>query len=95
MPRTTSDVLDHRAEADRGVGEWLAAAREKAGLTQLAAARAVGLRQSAIAKMERGKRRLHFLEGLRLLAIYDVDIRELDRFRSGPGTTERPEPGMR
>lgn len=77
MPRTRSSVLERRAEADRDLGERLAAAREKAGLTQLAAAKALGLPQSAIAKIERGKRQLRFLEGLRLAQLYGIDCLDL------------------
>jgi transcriptional regulator with XRE-family HTH domain len=81
VPRTKSSVLEGRAAVDRGLGECLARARVGAGLTQLAAARAVGLPQSAIAKMEGGKRQLRFLEGVRLAGIYGVDCRDLDPAR--------------
>jgi transcriptional regulator with XRE-family HTH domain len=70
--------LDDRARADRGLGERLAAARERAGLTQLAAARALGVPQSTIAKLERGKRQLRFLEGLQLAKLYGVMPTSLD-----------------
>lgn len=78
MPRTRSELLEGRAQADRSLGERLAAAREQAGMTQLAAAKAIGLPQSAVAKLERGKRRLLFLEGLRLADLYGLECRDLD-----------------
>ena len=78
MPRTSSERLEGRAQADRSLGARLAAAREKAGMTQLAAAKAIGLPQSAVAKLERGKRRLLFLEGLRLANLYGVVPTDLD-----------------
>jgi Helix-turn-helix. len=83
VPRTRSETLEDRAQADRLLGERLAVARQKAGLTQLAAAKALGLPQSAIAKLERGRRQLRFLEGLRLAEIYSIDCRELDPDRGG------------
>lgn len=78
MPRTRSSVLIDHAEASRRLGSRLAAAREKAGLSQLAAAKAIGVPQSVIGKLERGRRQLHFLEALRLAALYGVDCRDID-----------------
>jgi len=77
MPQTRSSVLAARAEDGRRLGERLAAARGQAGLSQLAAARALGIPQSVIAKLELGKRQLLFLEALRLAGLYGVDCREL------------------
>jgi transcriptional regulator with XRE-family HTH domain len=73
MPRTRSTVLAERLEAARGLGTRLAAARTQAGLTQAAAAKALGIPQSRVAKLELGMRQLGFLEGLRLATLYDVD----------------------
>jgi DNA-binding XRE family transcriptional regulator len=78
MPETRSSVLLDRAEAARLLGRRLAALREKAGLTQLAAARALSAPQSAIAKLESGRRQLRFLEAVRLAALYGVDCAEFD-----------------
>lgn len=85
MPRTSSELREDRAQADRRLGERLAAAREKAGLTQLGAAKAIGLPQSAIAKIERGRRQLRFLEGLRLAELFGVECRDLDADSVRPG----------
>ena len=41
-------------------------------MSQLDAARALGVPQSAIAKLELGLRQLRFTEGLRLATIYGV-----------------------
>jgi transcriptional regulator with XRE-family HTH domain len=65
-------------EAARGLGTRLAAAREQAGLTQAAAAVALGIPQSRIAKLELGLRQLGFLEGLRLTALYAVGCHDLE-----------------
>lgn len=70
----------------RRLGSRLAAAREKAGLTQLAAAKMMGIPQSRIAKVELGTRQLGFLEGLRLAEVYGIDCRHLD-----PRPNGRPE----
>lgn len=77
MPRTRSTVLAQRAEAGRILGQRLAAARAQAGLTQLSVAKALGVPQSAIAKLERGRRQLYFAEGLRLAELYGIDCRDL------------------
>jgi transcriptional regulator with XRE-family HTH domain len=78
VPRTRDDVVVERAEAARSLGSRLANARLKAGLSQLAAAKALGVPQSRIAKLERGKRQLQFLEALRLAALYGVDCGDFD-----------------
>ncbi len=78
MPRTRSSVLSERAEGGRRLGERLAAARGQAGLSQLAAARALGIPQSVIAKLELGKRQLLFLEALRLAKLYGIDCGDLE-----------------
>jgi transcriptional regulator with XRE-family HTH domain len=77
VPRTREVVVIERAEAGLVLGARLAKAREKAGLSQAAAAKALGVPQSRIAKLERGKRQLQFLEALRLAALYGVDCASL------------------
>jgi transcriptional regulator with XRE-family HTH domain len=72
MPRTRIAVQTARADEARAVGQRLAAAREAAGLTQLAAARRLGVPQTAIAKLELGQRQLRFVEGIRLAGMYGV-----------------------
>jgi ribosome-binding protein aMBF1 (putative translation factor) len=78
MPRTRSAVLAERAEGARDLGRRLAAAREQAGLSQAAAAKALGIPQSRVAKLELGMRQLGFLEGIRLAALYGVECRDVD-----------------
>jgi DNA-binding XRE family transcriptional regulator len=92
MPRTRATVLAERAEAARGLGTRLAGAREQAGLTQAAAARAIGIPQSRIAKLELGLRQLGFLEGLRLAALYRVECGDLDPFAMAPPEEAQSEP---
>ena len=84
MPETRSSVLLGRAEEARRLGRRLATVREKADLTQLGAARALGTPQSTIAKLESGRRQLRFLEALRLAEVYGVDCREF-----GPDDAQR------
>jgi transcriptional regulator with XRE-family HTH domain len=86
MPRTSSSLLEDRAEAGRRLGIRLAAVRRRAGISQLAAAKALGVPKSMIGKLERGKRQLHFLEALRLAEIYGIDCRALDPLAGGDGS---------
>lgn len=72
MPRTRLSVRAQRTEEARAVGRLLAEAREAAGLSQLDAAKRLGVPQSSIAKLELGQRQLRFVEGLRLAQIYGV-----------------------
>ncbi|HJP89038.1 MAG TPA: helix-turn-helix transcriptional regulator [Candidatus Limnocylindrales bacterium] len=72
MPKTSPAVRAERSDEARLVGRRLAAAREAAGLSQLEAARRLGVPQSAIGKLELGQRQLRFVEGLRLAKIYGV-----------------------
>jgi transcriptional regulator with XRE-family HTH domain len=88
MPRTRLSVLVDRAETARRLGLRLAAARESRGLSQVGAAKALGLPQSAIAKLERGKRQLLFTEALRLAALYRVDCGDLDPPDAGGDAVE-------
>ena len=78
MPRTRPAVLEERAEIARGLGRRLALAREAAGLSQAQAAKALGVPQSRIAKVELGIRHLQFIEGLRLADLYSLKPNELD-----------------
>jgi transcriptional regulator with XRE-family HTH domain len=70
--------MEERAAAARSIGRRLAASRERAGLTQLDAARALGIPQSQVAKLEIGIRQLRFVEGLRLAALYGIKPADLD-----------------
>jgi transcriptional regulator with XRE-family HTH domain len=65
-------VRTARTEEANAVGRRLAAAREAAGLSQIEAAKRLGVAQSSIAKLELGQRQLRFVEGLRLSEIYGV-----------------------
>jgi transcriptional regulator with XRE-family HTH domain len=78
MPRTRLAVLEERDADARAVGRLLAAARERAALSQLDVARAIGVPQSQIAKLELGLRQLRFVEGLRLAALYSIPPTDLD-----------------
>jgi transcriptional regulator with XRE-family HTH domain len=51
----------------------LVAARQKAGLTQTALARSLGLPQSFVAKYERGERRIDVIELLDISAALKLD----------------------
>lgn len=86
MPRTSLAVRATRGEEARTVGERLASAREAAGLSQMVAARRLGVPQSSIAKLELGQRQLRFVEGLRLAEIYGVRPSELAPIVSAGGT---------
>ena len=59
------------------LGKRLRWARERAGLTQEEAGRALGLDDTAIAKMERGRRGVGALELKRLASLYGVATEEL------------------
>lgn len=59
------------------LGKRLRRARERAGLTQEEAGRALGLDDTAIAKMERGRRGVGALELKRLACLYGVAAEEL------------------
>jgi transcriptional regulator with XRE-family HTH domain len=78
VPRTRPELMDRRGFAAREVGRRLAAGRERAGLSQAAAATALGIPKSQIGKLELGIRQLLFLEGLRLAALYAMRPEELD-----------------
>jgi len=77
--RHPSDCADYPAsDAVKAIQRPRRARRRRAGRpSQLAAAKALGVPQSVIAKLELGKRQLLFLEALRLAGLYGVDCREL------------------
>lgn len=77
-------MLEERVATARDVGARLAAARERAGISQTEAARAIGSPQSRVAKLELGLRQLQFLEGLRLAALYGVEPTAFDPLASEP-----------
>ncbi len=73
------------------VAALLGDAREDAGLSQAAAARALGVAQSRVAKLELGQRQLLFVEAIALCDLYGVNLDRLD-----PGKTRaRPRSGRR
>lgn len=59
------------------VGNLLAAARLKAGLTQKELANIIGIRQSMISEYERGKRRLTIDMGKKLSSALEIDSTKL------------------
>lgn len=71
-------------DVDLVIGRLLGDAREDAGLPQSAAARAIGAPQSRIGKLERGQRRLLFLEAVMLAELYDVPLDRFDPTRNAP-----------
>jgi transcriptional regulator with XRE-family HTH domain len=77
------------------LGAAIARARVGAGLTQVAAARRLGISQSRLAKLETARRRLTFLEAIGLARAFDVPISELeaavDPVLKTPGSLRRPE----
>lgn len=78
-------------EIDRLIGRLAGDARQRAGLSQADAASALGVRQSLVAKIEAGQRRLLLSEAFRLAGIYGCD---LDAFN--PAVTEAlPRSGVR
>lgn len=84
MPRTRPQVLEERVATARAIGARMAAARERAGVSQTEAAVAISSPQSRIAKLELGLRQLQFLEGLRLAALYGVAPSAFDPSASKP-----------
>ena len=78
MPRTRPALSAARHEQALELGRRLAAARAEAGYSQAAAATALGIAQSAIAKIELGLRYVSFVEALDLAALYGVTPSDLD-----------------
>jgi transcriptional regulator with XRE-family HTH domain len=59
---------------DRLIGRLAGDAREDARLSQVDAARALGIHQSLIAKIEAGTRRLYLAEAVRLADLYGCGL---------------------
>lgn len=78
VPKTRPELLEHRRRFAVAVGRRLAAAREAAHLSQLAAGEALAIPQSQIAKLELGQRTLTFGEALDLADLYGVAVTEFD-----------------
>ena len=69
------------------IGRVFGDAREKAGLTQRAAASKLGMSQSSLADIETGRRSVTVAEALQLIELYgipwsDVDVRGMDPARA-------------
>lgn len=77
MPRTRKSILQERIDEAKSVGRRLAAARVRVGLSQEQVARALGVPQSQVAKLEIGARQLRFTEGLRLAVLYRIEPSDL------------------
>ena len=88
MPRTRQQILDDRAETARLIGRRLADRRVAIGLTQQDAAETLGVAQSAIAKMESGRRALTLLEALDLAKLYRISPLDLDPRETPQGAEE-------
>lgn len=76
-----------RPGEQRIVGECLAAARQRAGMTQRELAAALGKPQSFVSAYENGQRRIDVLEFLAIVAALNVDplkvFRQIVKRRSG------------
>jgi ribosome-binding protein aMBF1 (putative translation factor) len=64
------------------IGARLASARVAAGINQEDAAAQLGVAQSAIAKIETGRRTISFLEAADLADLYGIPLAELDPRRT-------------
>lgn len=60
------------------IGRVFGDARERAGLTQRAAAAKLGVRQSSLADIETGRRAVTVEETLRLIELYDIPLSAVD-----------------
>jgi DNA-binding XRE family transcriptional regulator len=78
MPKISAPRALARQEEARVLGGRLGQARNRTGLSQAEAAKALAVPQSQIAKLELGQRRLGFIEGLRLATLYSISPEELD-----------------
>ena len=76
MARNSIHTFPYRLYALR-----LRRARERAGLTQVEAARTLGRPQSLVSKAETGERRLDVVELLAFLSLYRVRIGDFVRVR--------------
>lgn len=75
----TDDALDAEDPALHvAIGRLLGDARQAAGLPQSAAAKALGIAQSRIARLELGRRRLLFTEAVHLARLYGVKVSAFD-----------------
>jgi transcriptional regulator with XRE-family HTH domain len=59
---------------EQRLGASLARARQAASLTQVGAAALLGVSQSRLAKLETGRRRLTYLDAVRVARAYGVSI---------------------
>ena len=81
-PERLSEMLASDEEAThRAIGRLLGDAREKAGMPQTHVARALGLTQSRVARLELGRRRLLFWEAVAFAALYGVPLSAFDPSR--------------
>lgn len=78
MPQARSRQAALRRQRGTDIGRRLAQARVAAERTQAQAADALGLAQTAIAKLEAGARTLGFLEALELADLYGVSVLRFD-----------------
>ena len=78
MPLTGDAILERRIARNMTFGRLAAAARIRAGLTQVEVAKRLGVPQTRIAKIELGKRGITFVEGLELAELYSVRPIDLD-----------------
>jgi transcriptional regulator with XRE-family HTH domain len=78
MPDSVAKVVSPPASLQRALGAKLSTARQSAGLTQVEAARRLGVPQSMIAKVELGQRKLLFVEALEFARLYGIHPVDLD-----------------
>lgn len=73
---TPMDAEDAALQA--AIGRLLGDARQAAGMSQSAAAKAIGISQSRVARLERGLRRLRFDEAAGFARLYNVALSAFD-----------------
>jgi transcriptional regulator with XRE-family HTH domain len=73
----------------QALGRALASARLSAQMTQVVAARVLRVSQSRLAKLETGRRRLTYLEAVRIARAYDVPV---GSFESAIGSVDPDAP---
>jgi transcriptional regulator with XRE-family HTH domain len=71
---TYNRVVVEDADIHFAIGSRLAEARRRAGLTQVAVAKDLGVSQSHVARLELGRRRLTLAEATRFAACYSVEV---------------------
>jgi transcriptional regulator with XRE-family HTH domain len=86
------EVTQQRLAMKVQVGRRLAAARAAAGCSQQQAADCLGLAQTAIAKLEQGRRHLGLLEALDLADLYGVPPEQFDPRRQSKPIEEGTPP---